>query len=162
MDSSIGIIFDKSKKEILLVKRRDIPIWVPPGGLIEKGEIPEIAVNREVYEETGYKTKVLKKVAVYTYPSGKRDYLFNCAIVSGKARLSSESKGVKFFDLGKLPELRHPHLLYWIPDTLKNQEKVIRRKVTGISRRMVLKQFTKHPIVVIRYLLARVGLRINT
>lgn len=45
-------MFDNHQK-LLLVKRRDVPVWVFPGGGIEKGETPERAVVREVFEESG-------------------------------------------------------------------------------------------------------------
>ena len=39
MPGSSVIAFDKDKRKIVLVKRRDIPIWVIPGGGIEDGRL---------------------------------------------------------------------------------------------------------------------------
>lgn len=52
MDGAIGITFNK-KGQLLLVKRRDIPIWVMPGGRIEPNETPQKAAIRESFEESG-------------------------------------------------------------------------------------------------------------
>ncbi len=52
-------IIDPISKKILLVKHKDYDRWTQPGGHIEKGEIPEEAAAREVYEETGLKVKIL-------------------------------------------------------------------------------------------------------
>jgi len=48
MDGAFGLVFGRSLNEILLVKRRDVPVWVVPGGGIEKNETPEDAVVREI------------------------------------------------------------------------------------------------------------------
>jgi 8-oxo-dGTP pyrophosphatase MutT (NUDIX family) len=40
-ESVACILFNNSK--ILLIKRRDIPVWVLPGGGIDQGESPETA-----------------------------------------------------------------------------------------------------------------------
>jgi 8-oxo-dGTP pyrophosphatase MutT (NUDIX family) len=63
MDGSFGIIFSDNRSRVLLVKRRDMPMWVLPGGRLEKKETQEQAVIREVFEETGYGVQVVKKPA---------------------------------------------------------------------------------------------------
>jgi 8-oxo-dGTP diphosphatase len=45
-------------EEVLLIKRGPLPIewegkWAFPGGFVDYGESPEVAVIRELYEETG-------------------------------------------------------------------------------------------------------------
>lgn len=55
-----GLVLSKDKKRILAIQeQRPIieGLWKLPGGLVETGESIQTAVCREVYEETGVKTK---------------------------------------------------------------------------------------------------------
>jgi len=55
--SVIGVVFSPDEKQVLLTKRRDVPVWVLPGGGIERNENPEDAIVREILEETGFHVK---------------------------------------------------------------------------------------------------------
>ena len=161
MNGSTVFIFDK-KKKILLVKRRDVPIWVVPGGGIEKGETPEEAGIREVEEETGYKIKIIRKVAEYTHKDKrKKNHIFEAKVISGKARLSKESKEVAFLKIDDLPEIRHPSISDWLKDVQKNSKKVIKKEIIGVTIKQALGQIYKHPVLVIRFLLLKMGIHIN-
>ncbi|KKR81317.1 MAG: hypothetical protein UU73_C0003G0119 [Candidatus Daviesbacteria bacterium GW2011_GWA1_41_61] len=162
MDGAIGIVFDKDKK-VLMVKRRDVPIWVLPGGRIEKSESPQQAVVREVWEESGFQTKVKRKVGEYCYHNSKRiNHLFECQIISGSAQTSNESKDVAFFYPNNLPKLHDPQLLTLLNDTRSQDKQIIKKEVPPISKKVIFNEFFKHPTVVIRYLFIRIGIRINT
>jgi len=159
----MAFVFDKSRKKILLVKRRDVPVWVIPGGRIEKGETSERAAVRETKEESGYDIKIIRKIAEYTHRgSNKRNNLFEAVVVGGKARLSNESKEVAFFDVDKLPEPHHPLISDWLGDLNKKSKDVIRREIQGVTIKQALGQIHKHPVAVIRFILTRFGIRINT
>lgn len=57
---SAGVIIIKNKK-ILLIDRANFPFgWACPAGHIDKNEVPEKAITREVKEETGLIVKKLK------------------------------------------------------------------------------------------------------
>lgn len=73
-----GFVFN-SKRELLLTQRTDNGRWCLPGGRIEPGENVSEAVVREIWEETGLKTGVVRVIGVtsdpgiiVTYPDGNR------------------------------------------------------------------------------------------
>jgi 8-oxo-dGTP diphosphatase len=47
------------KREFLLFKHPKLKKWVPPGGKINPGEMPQDAAQRECYEETGVYAEIL-------------------------------------------------------------------------------------------------------
>lgn len=53
-------------EHILLVHHHRIGAWVPPGGHIEEGEMPNEAAVREVLEETGVPVKAIMQPPVLT------------------------------------------------------------------------------------------------
>ena len=157
-----GIVFCKDKSQVLLVKRRDIPVWVLPGGGLDPGESPEAGAVREVEEETGFQTVVLRKVAEYL-PVNKMtqfSHLFELQIIGGDAKKSAETKEVAFFALDDLPKLPPPYL-GWIRDAAAHHPMVLRKKIEGVSYWVLIKLLVQHPILVGRYLLTKLGIHIN-
>ncbi|MBI4436914.1 MAG: NUDIX hydrolase [Candidatus Omnitrophica bacterium] len=69
---SCAIVPLLSKKKVVLIRqfRPSVrkTLWEIPAGTLEKGESPKRCAARELSEETGYRAKTLKKVAVF-YPS---------------------------------------------------------------------------------------------
>ncbi|HEV3269860.1 MAG TPA: NUDIX hydrolase [Candidatus Rhabdochlamydia sp.] len=158
-----GIIFCSEKKKILLIKRRDIPVWVLPGGGVEAQETPEEAVVREIYEETGLSVQIVRKVAEYL-PVNKLTqltHLFECSALQGNLQTGMETKEIHFFLPSNLPLLPPPYLS-WIQDALSHQELVIQKKIEGVSYPILFKLLCLHPILAIRYLLTKIGIHINT
>jgi 8-oxo-dGTP diphosphatase len=162
-ESVNGVILSPDKSHLLLIKRRDVPVWVLPGGGIEKGEEAEEAILREIKEETGYQACITRKVAEYTPTNCLTllTHLFECKVVSGMPILSKESKAIAFFPIHSLPKMPPPYF-YWIEDTLKNKANLIKRPISEISFRVVLKNICLHPIFSARFFLARLGLPINS
>lgn len=161
--SVAAAIFEGGKGKVLLIKRRDIPIWTLPGGGIEQGEDPETAVIREVEEETGYKVRVSRKVGEY-YPPNKLTsytYLYECAIVSGTPTIGLETKEIQFFSFDQLPHLTPPPYPEWILDTLSSYPYPILKKLSGVNYVLLLKTFMMNPSIVIRFLLTRFGIHFN-
>lgn len=58
-----GAVFRDGR--ILLVRERSDGLWTLPGGWADPGESPGESVVREVYEESGYRTRAAKLLAVY-------------------------------------------------------------------------------------------------
>lgn len=76
-----------SRGKLLMVRGKDRNSWSVPSGGIERGETSEQACIREVWEETGYKAKIIqalhtKKAMIKMYDV-TTDY-FLCEIIAGE------------------------------------------------------------------------------
>jgi len=151
--AAIGIIFQKNRSEVLLVKRRDLPVWVLPGGGIEAEETPEEACIREVFEETGYTVRIERKVAAYLPVNAltQLTHFFECSITQGTAKIGEETEEVAFFPLTALPKLLPPPFAGWIADAAKNLP-YFEKEITGVTYGVLLKALIQHPFLVGRYL----------
>lgn len=111
---------------VLLVKRRDFPIWDLPGGRVDPEELLQDAARREVKEETGYEVKILDKVGVYHRPQfNDVQHLFTGVVTGGQAMESGdETAKLKFFNPKCLPLLMVPHRKKQIKDYRKNKRQV--------------------------------------
>src|SRR3990172_8218705 len=86
-----GIVFNDDHSQVLLVKRRDIPVWVLGGGGLELNETPEEGACREVLEESGYEVSIIRKVAEYLPVNRMTQFshMFECRIIGGSAKTGS-------------------------------------------------------------------------
>ena len=106
-----GVVFKDGK--ILLVKELADGGWTLPGGFIDVGEPPSRAVEREVWEESGYRVKATKLLAVLDRNQhGHPPYIFHlyklfirCDLIGGQPVDSLETAGAEFFS-----EENHPLL----------------------------------------------------
>jgi ADP-ribose pyrophosphatase YjhB (NUDIX family) len=98
--------------KILLIQERMDECWAMPGGWADLGNAPAAVAEREVWEESGYRVKAEKVVAVIDanriepmefYHAFK--IIFLCKIIGGEPRISYETLAVDFFDLNDLPPL---------------------------------------------------------
>lgn len=96
---------------LLMVKESIDGGWTMPGGWVDVGDTPSGAVEREMYEESGFVVKARKIIGVYdANRSGPLEVfhafkiVFLCDILSGEARTSEETSDVKFFSSKELPE----------------------------------------------------------
>jgi len=161
MEESVAcILFNNSK--ILLIKRRDIPVWVLPGGGIDQGESPETAACREMEEETGYQVKIVRKIAEYTPTNrlAKLTHFYEVQAIAGAPKTGAETRAVEFFDLDHLPLLPPPYR-HWIADAAAHHPKVLNKNVEGVNYRTLLKLLIQHPVLVGRFLLTKLGIHIN-
>ena len=51
--TATGYTINKGRTKMLLVHHKGLNKWLPPGGHVEKDEVPHETAIREVYEETG-------------------------------------------------------------------------------------------------------------
>jgi ADP-ribose pyrophosphatase YjhB (NUDIX family) len=106
-----GVIFQGDT--VLLVKERVDGGWTLPGGWADVNESPAQAVVREVFEESGYETRVVKLLALYDRrlhdhpPHLWHIYkvFFQCELVGGAPATSIETDGVAFFHRDEIPPL---------------------------------------------------------
>jgi ADP-ribose pyrophosphatase YjhB (NUDIX family) len=99
--------------KVLLVQERSDGRWTLPGGWCDVGEAPGVGAAREVEEESGYRVRTTKLLAVYDKlrhdhpPESFHAYklFFRCDLVGGAAATSAETAAVGFFDEDALPPL---------------------------------------------------------
>ncbi len=107
-----GVVF--CDQTLLLVKERQDGGWTLPGGWADVNESPSEAVVREVFEESGYRTRATKLLAVFDrakhphvplLPFHIYKLFLLCEWLGGEATTSSETEAVEFFREDQLPEL---------------------------------------------------------
>lgn len=162
-ESVAGVVFSDNRTQVLLIKRRDVPVWVLPGGGIEANEPPETAIVREILEETGFRVKVVRASGFYLPINrlARQTILYECAIESGAPSLSSETRSIRFFPYSALP-LMPPPYLEWIEEAHAALEPAPIKTLHSLTYRTFLKLLFFHPILVFRFLLARLGFPINS
>lgn len=152
-NAAIGIIFNKEKSQVLLVKRQDIPLWVLPGGGVDDGESSHHAVLREVFEETGLKVEVVRKVAEYTPINNLARFteIYECRPIQGDLQKGEETSAISFFPLDQLPKNFFFLHAEWINDALKNLPAPIQRSLSNVTYWNLVKYFLRHPSWVLRF-----------
>jgi ADP-ribose pyrophosphatase YjhB (NUDIX family) len=108
-----GAVFQDDK--ILLVKERFDGLWTLPGGYVDVGEPPSLAVEREVYEESGYQARAVKLLALYDRNHPRHNHppfeyhvyklFFLCELMGGSPRNSTETEAATFFAEDEIPDL---------------------------------------------------------
>lgn len=148
-----GVLFSPDRSQVLLVKRRDIPVWVLPGGGLDPTETPEEGAIREVFEETGYRVEVTRKVGEYLPVNWmtRLTHLFECRILSGQPQITDETLGISFFPLTQLPPMPPP-FPSWIADAAQQDPHLIRKPIEGVTNWVLIKLFLAHPLWVGKYL----------
>jgi len=98
--------------KILLIQEKADGKWAMPGGWADLGNSPASVAEREVWEESGFRVKAEKVVAVIDanrieplefYHAYK--IIFLCRLLDGEPRTSHETLAVDFFSLNQLPPL---------------------------------------------------------
>ena len=108
-----GVTFRDDR--ILLVRELlDGGRWTLPGGWADVNDRPSEAVEREVWEESGYRVRATKLLAVYDrrfhghqppHPHGIYKLFFLCDLLGGEPTASVETADAAFFAEDEIPEL---------------------------------------------------------
>ena len=118
-----ALVLDE-KGDVLLVKEKEDGRWTLPGGWVDVGESPSEAVEREVKEESGYRVRAVRLLALWDrdkhphppMPFHVYKIVFQCELLGGELlggevlgdaplAASTETDGVGFFPKEALPEL---------------------------------------------------------
>lgn len=167
-NASLILVTTAKHDTILLVKRKDVPIWVLPGGGIDIGETSEQAAVRELKEETGLSITFLQHIAHFL-PSNKlsaqtdifltflpEKYLLNYTFVDS----SEECDDIAVFNIDSLPKTIFPLHRMWIEEILSfakrgNHTFPYTRTLDEVTYFWFLKTLILHPLFSFRYLFSR-------
>ena len=106
-----------AQERLLMVREVLDGGWTLPGGWADVGEPPQIAVEREVLEESGLHVRATQLVGVYD-ANRIRDALplfhaykivFLCELLSGELGTSAETSEADFFSIDDLPQPFSPY-----------------------------------------------------
>lgn len=163
-ESIVATIFSQNGNQVLLIKRRDVPVWVLPGGALEEAEDPVQGIIREVYEETGLHVSIIRKVARYTPINklGTTTHLFDCKVEEGIPATGDETADIGYFPLDALPKKFFFIHREMVNDSLTRKNDLICKQLDNVTYWALLRFFIRHPILVIRFALSQLGLPINS
>jgi ADP-ribose pyrophosphatase YjhB (NUDIX family) len=100
--------------KILMVQERSDGLWTLPGGWADVNDSPSEAVQKEVLQESGFRARTERLLAVFDRAKHPHDppfpfhiykMFFLCKIEGGEATPSPETSSVDFFGLEALPPL---------------------------------------------------------
>ena len=108
--SAVAVVEQNGK--VLMVQRAlepGIGLWSLPGGYVDRGEVVERAVEREVAEETSLEIEATDLLAVSS-ETGNQVILisYDSRFIGGELRGGPEVTDASFFDPSALPPLAFP------------------------------------------------------
>ncbi len=108
--SAVAVVERDGK--VLMVKRAldpGIGLWSLPGGYVDRGEVVERAVEREVAEETSLDIKATDLLAVSSEEGSEVILIsYDSQLVGGEPKGGPEVSDVSFFESSDLPPLAFP------------------------------------------------------
>ena len=106
MKPKVGVVFDEDNNVLLLEHIFHRPIsWGLPGGWLDRGESPEDALRREIFEETGLKVKIEQMLIFEPSTDPKQLQIsYLCKHTGDQTfRLSNEIASAKWFATSSTP-----------------------------------------------------------
>ncbi len=102
-----AILLDKDNKISLMHRStKDLKQWELPGGKLEKDELPEQAVVRELKEELNIKVQIIKYIGFKEFEDNGiilKYHWYKCKIESGIPKLMEEKfDDIKYFSNNEL------------------------------------------------------------
>ena len=101
----VVVVAQKDENTILMVKQYRYPIKKVmlelPAGRLERGEDPDLAIKRELEEETGYIAKIWKSLGyIYTTPGvcDEKLYLYYATDLEFKKQNPDDGEIIEFFE----------------------------------------------------------------
>jgi ADP-ribose pyrophosphatase YjhB (NUDIX family) len=126
-----GVVFRSGK--LLLVRERTDGLWTLPGGWADVNDSPSEAVEREILEESGFRTRAERMLAVFDrakhpheppFPFHVYKLFVLCGLHGGEARTTFETSEVDFFGQNEIPPLSisriTPDQIHFCFETQKN------------------------------------------
>ena len=118
---AVAAVIHDDRGRLLLQEKHD-GSWSLPAGAIEPGESPEMAIAREIAEETGLRCVASQVIRVlggpefrHTYSNGHQvEYLivlFRCRVAAGTGGPTDheETRSIRYFDRTEFPGLELPY-----------------------------------------------------
>ena len=113
-----GFVLNKDN-QVLMAKESVDQKWTIPGGWADVGFTPSEVVVKEIEEETGIQTEVVRLLAIYDkrcHPHPPQPFyiyklIFLCKEVGGSLEAGFDMKGAQFFNIDELPELSEDRIL---------------------------------------------------
>ena len=157
-NASLALVITQDNR-VLLVQRKDVPVWVLPGGGIEESESPEVAAVRETFEESGVRAEIIDHVATYLPMNSlaRTTHVFLCRPI-GPLQTTIQSQEVasaQFFPLHELPVSLFSLHRTFISEWQSAPAIPIVRTLTEVSCSAVVRFFFTHPLLLMRYLWTR-------
>ena len=106
-----AILLDKDNKILLMHRNtKDLKQWELPGGKLEKSELPEQAVVRELKEELNIKVQIIKYIGFREFEDNGiilKYHWYKCKIESGIPELMEEKfDDIKYFSNNELLKIK--------------------------------------------------------
>jgi ADP-ribose pyrophosphatase YjhB (NUDIX family) len=132
---AVATIFDEQGRVLLVHQTYKGCKWAFPGGAVEDAEAPWDAVVREVKEETGLDTTIVRLVSIYHIADRNAiGFQFLCRVTGGELRVDGgEISHAQFFAPNALPVPMTEPARQRIRDALANSAEVILREYPTVN-----------------------------